>query len=277
MGMVVSEHQLIAAWKAVVKNHALLGLDAAQLADYQSALDDNLLTLQTSLDDGSYSPELKEKVPSVDEFVVQELLRRSLLTSLAPTDSLDEPPPLPSVGLRCKLVDLVSRLPDDKLLEYLRPVITDADDWSMVILYLRAGLLHPSSLRLALPDEAQGGMLSPLIVNFLVDKLEESLKSSGYVAHRFDAETLIISPFLAGRAHLAKPLAKAEGRTRPDELSESRVSRPIDSSLQLGIQALDKSEHWAFQEGEAKAKEKSDKAGVDIALQALDDAFDSDY
>jgi len=82
-------------------------------------------------------------------------------------------------------------VPQDKLMSYLHTIINDGDTESLIRKYLQAGVMVQDKYEESKTGTPQGGNLSPLLSNIMLDKLDRELEARGLNFTRYADDCVI--------------------------------------------------------------------------------------
>ena len=217
---VLESENLKKAWKQVKANHGAPGIDGMTIGDFPRFIREHWETIQTKLREGSYQPSPVKRIyipkpdglqrplgiPTVLDRVIQQAIAQVLIPIYEPTfcdsshgfrpgrsahgavaqwhrESLVKKPGKEPYVVDCDLKSFFDTVDHHKLMSRLRERIGDARLLALIGKYLKAGLILPDGkfedTRIGMP---QGGPLSPLLANILLDELDHELEARG---HRF--------------------------------------------------------------------------------------------
>lgn len=124
-----------------------------------------------------------------------------------------------------KFFDKVSQ---DKLMSYTHDIVQDRDVESLITRYLKAGVMSKGKYEKTSIGTPQGGNLSPLLSNIMLNKLDKELESRGLRLARYadDALILVKSEASAKRVmqSITKWIEKKLGLTV--NMTKTKVSKP---------------------------------------------------
>jgi RNA-directed DNA polymerase len=226
---ILERDNLLAAWKQVRANRGAAGIDGMETGDFPDFLHRHWETIRRKLLDGSYAPSPVRRVeipkpdgtkrplgiPTVLDRVVQQAIAQILTPIYEPVfsdhshgfrparsahDAIQAVQQKTRQGKRgrkwavdCDLKSFFDTVDHDVLMERLRRRIKDRRVLSLIGKYLRAGVVLPSgahqSTRSGVP---QGGPLSPLLANILLDDLDQELEKRGHTFARYADDFLIL-------------------------------------------------------------------------------------
>jgi RNA-directed DNA polymerase len=221
---VVSSENMQRAWQQVKANKGAAGIDNMSITDYPEFARANWAGIKASLLDGTYTPAPVKRVeipkdsggnrplgiPTVSDRVIQQAIAQVLVPVFDPQFSES------SFGFRPgrsahqavkKVVDLISKgyryavdidlakffdtVDHDVLMSRVSRRIKDKGILKLIGKYLRAGVVVNGRLNQTSKGVPQGGPLSPLLSNILLDDLDKELEKRGHKFCRY-ADDLII-------------------------------------------------------------------------------------
>lgn len=226
------------SFQRVKRNGGSAGIDGVSIEAYHSNLIHHLNRLHTDLLAGKYQPQAVRGVqipkpnggsrqlgiPTVADRVVQESIQKHLQPIYEPYFSENSYGFRPgrnaqqAIGKACSYVadgkvwvvdiDLESffdRIPHDRLMSRLSKSISDKRVLRLIHAYLKAGLMQDGLCSQRISGTPQGGPLSPLLSNIVLDELDKELEKRGlsfvryaddcniYVKSRRSAERVLLS------------------------------------------------------------------------------------
>jgi group II intron reverse transcriptase/maturase len=206
---------MVAAWKRVKANRGSAGVDGRTIAETAEHLKTQWPKIRESLLNGSYRPAPVKRVqipkpdgslrelgiPTVTDRLIQQALLQVLQPKIAPTfsdhshgfrpgrrahDAVLSAQRHVQNGYRVVVdVDLekfFDRVNHDILMERLSRRIDDQAVLRLIRRYLQAGLMDGGVVLERHEGTPQGGPLSPLLANVLLDEVDRALEQRG---HRF--------------------------------------------------------------------------------------------
>ncbi len=212
MEQVVDEANLERAWRQVKANRGAPGPDGITIAEFPESFRPLWPRLRQQLLDGTYRPEAARRkviakpdggerllgIPNVQERLIQQAIQQVLTPIFDPgfSDS--------SFGFRPKrsahgavkqgqcylkqgyrfVVDMdlskfFDRVQHDVLMSRVTRKVHDKRMLKLIGRYLRAGVMINGLVQPSLEGTMQGGPLSPLLANVLLDDLDKELESRG--------------------------------------------------------------------------------------------------
>jgi RNA-directed DNA polymerase len=221
---VVSRENMQQAWQQVKANKGAAGIDDMTITDYPEFARANWAGIKASLLDGTYTPSPVKRVeipkdsggtrplgiPTVSDRVIQQAIAQVLVPIFDPYFSES------SFGFRPgrsahqavrKVVDLIGKgyryavdidlakffdtVDHDVLMHRISRRVTDKGILKLIGKYLRAGVVVNGRLNKTSKGVPQGGPLSPLLSNILLDDLDKELEKRGHQFCRY-ADDLIL-------------------------------------------------------------------------------------
>ena len=221
---VVSRENMQQAWQQVKANKGAPGIDDMTITDYPEFARANWAGIKASLLDGTYTPSPVKRVeipkdsggtrplgiPTVSDRVIQQAIAQVLVPIFDPYFSES------SFGFRPgrsahqavrKVVDLIGKgyryavdidlakffdtVDHDVLMHRISRRVADKGILKLIGKYLRAGVVVNGRLSKTSKGVPQGGPLSPLLSNILLDDLDKELEKRGHPFCRY-ADDLIL-------------------------------------------------------------------------------------
>jgi len=260
---------LNAAWKQVRANQGAPGVDGITIEHFPAWIGEHKERVLAALRDGSYQPSPVRRVdipkpgggtrmlgvPTVLDRLIQQAIVIVLTPILDPTFSRS------SFGFRPKksahdavrqarefvrqdhrwVVDLdlskfFDRVNHDILLERLARKISDKRLLRLIRRYLQAGMMSDGVVHEREEGTPQGGPLSPLLANVLLDEWDQQLEARGHKFCRYaDDCNIYVKSKRAGERVMSWCVAFLEGRLRLQvNADKSAVDRPWNRKF-LGL------------------------------------------
>ena len=216
---------MLAAFKAVKRNRGAAGIDKVSIKMFQANLDDNLRALMQDLKQGSFEPfplrrvfvPKNEKefrplgIPAVRDRVAQEVVRRLLnpLFERLFHDSscgfrqgrnchlaIKRALLLHRAGLRVVLdADIKSffdNLSHSVIMKAVAAEVADGNILRLVQKFLRSGVMEDGVFKPTTVGTPQGGVISPLLANIVLNHLDWQLHQHGYQFVRYADDFVVI-------------------------------------------------------------------------------------
>jgi retron-type reverse transcriptase len=196
------------AFKAVKKNRGAAGIDKVSIKMFERNLDQNLEALMKRLKNGTFSPfPLRRKyipkdrkrfrplgIPAVRDRVAQEVVRRLIEPYFEPFFSIW------SFGFRplrnCHQADIMGffdNIPHKLIMRLLAVKIADGNILSLIWKFLKSGVMEDGVFHKTTKGTPQGGVISPLLANIVLDVLDRELVNNGYVFVRYADDFLVLA------------------------------------------------------------------------------------
>jgi RNA-directed DNA polymerase len=223
---ILSRENMLRAWKRVKANGGAPGIDGMTIAAFPAFARQHWDRIRSSLMRGTYHPAAVRRVmipkpngdlrplgiPTVLDRVIQQAIAQVLTPLFDPHFSSH------SYGFRanrgaheavraveaanqagcvhavdCDLKSFFDTVSHDRLTNLLARRITDQRVLQLIGRYLRAGVMLPDGQREATTQGVpQGGPLSPLLANIMLDPLDKELEKRGHRFARYADDFLIL-------------------------------------------------------------------------------------
>lgn len=224
MARVLDRANMQRAWKRVKANKGAPGIDGMRIEDFAAFAHSHWSTIRQQLVDGSYRPQPVRRVtipkpgggerllgiPTVIDRVIQQAIAQ-VLTPIFDTDfsassfgfrpgrsaheALRQVQAHIKAGYRIAVdLDLArffDNVQHDVLMARVARKVRDKRLLALIGRYLRAGVLIGESIQATDIGTPQGGPLSPLLANILLDDLDRELERRGHRFARY-ADDLVI-------------------------------------------------------------------------------------
>jgi RNA-directed DNA polymerase len=261
MERVVERGNLLAALRRVKRNGGSPGIDGMTVEELSGYLREHWPRIRAALVTGTYRPQPVRRVeipkpgggarPLGIPTVLDRFIQQALLQVLQP--EWDGTFSASSYGFRPRrsahqavaqaqrylgegygwVVDLdlekfFDRVNHDKLMSLVRERITDRRVLQLIDRYLKAGALTGGGLEATVEGTPQGGPLSPLLANLLLDGLDKELEGRGHRFVRYaDDCNIYVRSVRAGQRVLASVTRFLERRLKLRvNAAKSAVDRP---------------------------------------------------
>jgi RNA-directed DNA polymerase len=218
MEEVLDRNNLNAAFKRVKRNKGAAGIDGMKVGDLKSYLHESFQEIKEALLTGNYQPSAVRKVeipkpnggirqlgiPTVMDRFIQQALAQVLQRGFDPTfsdSSFGFRPQRSAHGAITKskciqnegyhsvvdidLAKFFDEVNHDKLMSKLSKVIDDKRVLKLVRKFLQAGILDDGLITTPDKGTPQGGPLSPLLSNIVLDELDKELEARGHKFVRY--------------------------------------------------------------------------------------------
>jgi RNA-directed DNA polymerase len=221
----ITEELMFKAFKAVKKNRGAAGVDKISIAMFESNLEANLLSLMGELKRGLYQPIPLRRVyipkgdgksrplgiPSVRCRVAQEVVRRLINSTFECRfhdnsygfrpgrnchQAVERVMHFAKQGYRYVVdVDIkgfFDNIPHDLIMESVAARIADGNILNLIQRFLNSGVMEEGELRPTTRGTPQGGVISPLLANAVLDHLDWHLAEHGYPFVRYADDFVIL-------------------------------------------------------------------------------------
>ncbi|WP_305042567.1 group II intron reverse transcriptase/maturase [Geoalkalibacter sp.] len=261
MEMVISRSNMMAAYGRVASNKGAPGVDGISVGELKSHLRQNWPSIKEDLLDGSYCPGPVRKVeipkpdggvrtlgiPTVQDRLIQQALHQVLQPLFDPDFSEN------SYGFRpgrsthqavqtarkfvaegrrwvvdIDLEKFFDRVNHDILMSLVARKVKDKQVLVLIRRYLQAGVLEGGLVSPRAEGTPQGGPLSPLLSNILLDELDKELEKRGHRFVRYaDDCNLYVQSRRSGERVMASLTRFLEKRLKLKvNVAKSAVDRP---------------------------------------------------
>ena len=248
---ILSKSNLKLAYRQVVENAGAGGIDKMQTDELQSYLRDNWDSLKAQIESGTYHPKAVRRVeipkpnggirylgiPTVFDRMLQQAIGQQLSNHYDSTFSdysygyrkgrdahqcIDKALEYLNAGysyiVEIDLSKFFDRVNHDRLLSKLSKRITDKEVLRLIRRYLQSGVMINGVVQATTEGTPQGGNLSPILSNIVLDELDKELDKRG---HRYVRYADDISIFVKSR--------------RAGERVLSSITDYIESRLKLRV------------------------------------------
>lgn len=216
---------LIDSFKAVKRNRGVAGIDKVSIKMFEANLTDNLRALLRDLKNGSFEPfplrrayvpknetELRPLgIPAVRDRVAQEAVRRLLNPIFEPLfhpsshgfrqgrnchGAIRQALALHHHGLRVVLdADIQAffdNLPQPVIMQAVAAEVADGNILRLVHKFLRSGVMENGVFKPTTIGTPQGGVISPLLANIVLNHLDWQLHARGFHFVRYADDFVVI-------------------------------------------------------------------------------------
>jgi RNA-directed DNA polymerase len=216
---------LHAAFKAVRRNRGAAGIDRVSIKMFEDNLAENLAALERDLKNGSFHPfplrrhflskgEGKFRplgIPAVRDRVAQEVIRRLLQPiferlfhnasfgfrpgrncHMALAFVLELHQQGYQVILDCDIRSFFDELPQAIIMEAVAAQVADGNILGLIEKFLRAGVMENGVFKPTTVGTPQGGVISPLLANIVLNYLDWELDKLGYRLVRYADDFVVV-------------------------------------------------------------------------------------
>ena len=205
---ILSDENIKQAFKKVASNKGAAGIDGIQIKEAKEALQQNWNNIKNDIQNRKYKPmpvlrveipkpnggTRKLGIPTVIDRVIEQAITQKLVPLCEPhfhENSYGFRPNKSAQQAVLKLKDFVNdgymylvdldlekffdNVNQDKLMSLIHNIINDPDTESLICKYLKAGVMVNGKLEPTTIGTPQGGNLSPLLSNIMLNELDKEL------------------------------------------------------------------------------------------------------
>ena len=216
---------MLDAFKAVKRNRGAAGIDKISVAMFEVNLMDNLQALMKDLKSGAFQPKPLRRVfipkndtefrplgiPSVRDRVAQEVVRRLLAPIFEPLfhkssyayiqdrnahQALDALITLHRAGLRyvldADITGFFDNLRHDVIMNAVRVEVADGNILNLIEKFLKSGVMEYGVFKPTSIGTPQGGVISPLLANIVLNYMDWQLHNAGYAFVRYADDFVVV-------------------------------------------------------------------------------------
>lgn len=215
------------AFKAVKRNRGAAGIDKVSVEMFDANLDENLAALMKDLKTGNFRPRpLRRKmipkgpdttklrplgIPVVRDRVAQEVIRRLLAPIFEPQfhdasfgfipkrnchQAIERVLALHAIGYRVVLdADIqgfFDNIPQQVIMAAVAAEVADGNILRLVEKFLTAGVMENGVFKPTTVGTPQGGVVSPLLANIVLNHLDWKLHEAGYRFARYADDFVVV-------------------------------------------------------------------------------------
>lgn len=223
----ITRRLMIQAFKAVKRNRGAAGIDKVSIDMFEANRDENLTALMRDLKAGTFQPRPLRRVyipkdpvakkfrplgiPGVRDRVAQEVLRRLLAPIFEPKfheasfgyipkrnchQAIERVLALHEDGFRVVLdADVAAffdNIPFSVIMAALAEEVADGNILRLVEKFLAAGVMENGVFKPTTVGTPQGGVVSPLLANIVLNHLDWQLEAAGYRFSRYADDFLVV-------------------------------------------------------------------------------------
>jgi group II intron reverse transcriptase/maturase len=223
----IDDRLMMQAFKAVKKNRGAAGIDKVSIGMFQENLDANLAALKRDLKKGNFTPKPLRRVwipkdakgtqfrplgiPAVRDRVAQEVIRRLLEPIFEPLfhdcsfgfrpgrschSAIDRVLSFHGEGDRVTLDADISgffdNIPHKLIVGTVALEVADGNILSLVEKFLAAGVMEGGVFKPTTIGTPQGGVVSPLLANIVLNQLDWRLEQAGYRFVRYADDFVVV-------------------------------------------------------------------------------------
>jgi RNA-directed DNA polymerase len=269
MEAVLSPANLHRAWRRVKSNGGAPGIDGLRIEDFPAYAREQWPAIRQSLDDGRYTPQPVRRVsipkpdggeralgiPTVVDRIIQQAIAQVMTPIFDPEFSESSYGFRPRrsahgalrqvkadikagyrIAVDLDLAKFFDNVDHDILMARVARRIADRRLLALIGRYLRAGVLINDSIQPSELGTPQGGPLSPLLANILLDDLDRELKGRGHRFVRYADDLMVLVKSERAGQRVKASLTTYLGRQLklPVNEKKSQVAK-IDHCVFLGF------------------------------------------
>jgi group II intron reverse transcriptase/maturase len=223
----IDDRLMMQAFKAVKKNRGAAGIDKVSIGMFQQNLDANLAALKRDLKKGTFTPKPLRRVwipkdakgtkfrplgiPAVRDRVAQEVIRRLLEPIFEPLfhdgsfgfrpgrschHAIDRVLSFHGEGDRVTLDADISgffdNIPHKLIVGAVAAEVADGNILRLIEKFLAAGVMEGGVFKPTTIGTPQGGVISPLLANIVLNELDWRLEKAGYRFVRYADDFVVV-------------------------------------------------------------------------------------
>jgi RNA-directed DNA polymerase len=266
---ILESENLDQAWKRVRENKGAPGIDGMTVADFPAFAGEQLPRIISAIREGNYRPAPVRRVwipkpdgskrplgiPTVLDRVVQQAVAQVLgplfeadfsehSHGYRPGRSAHEAVAAMETGwkegrrhaVECDLKSFFDTVKHDRLMTALKEKVRCRKTLGLIRRYLTAGVKLPDGTREATPQGVpQGGPLSPLLANIVLDPLDKELEARGHQFARYADDFIVMVKSAKAAVRVLESLTRfCEGRLQLEVNRAKSRAAPLKACEFLG-------------------------------------------
>jgi len=269
MDAVLSPANMKQAWHRVKSNHGAPGIDGLRIEDFPAYARDHWPTIRQTLSEGRYQPQPVRRVtipkpgggeralgiPTVVDRVIQQAIAQIMTPIFDPEFSESSYGFRPGrsahgalkqiradlkagyrIAVDLDLAKFFDNVDHDILMARVARKVSDKRLLALIGHYLRAGVMIGSTLQPSELGTPQGGPLSPLLANILLDDLDQTLEERGHRFARYaDDLMVLVKSERAGQRVKASLTAYLDRQLKLPVNEKKSQAAAIDQCVFLGF------------------------------------------
>lgn len=223
----ITPQLMLAAFRTVKRNRGAAGVDKVSINMFAKNLEENLACLMRDLKAGTYRPSPLRRVhiskgpgstklrplgiPVVRDRVAQEVVRRLLAPIFEPQfhdasfgfiprrnchQAIERVLELHRQGykvvLDADIAGFFDNIPHRVIMEMVAAEVADGNILRLVERFLTAGVMEEGVFKPTTVGTPQGGVISPLLANIVLNRLDWQLHASGYQFVRYADDFVVV-------------------------------------------------------------------------------------
>lgn len=275
---IISRDNMRQAYKRVIANKGASGVDGITTDEVKDYLVENWENIREQIRNRKYKPQPVRRVeipkpnggvrnlgiPSVVDRIIEQAIAQRLTPIVEPLFSEHSYGFRPRRRAQQAITELLEYLndgytyivdidlekffdnvPQDKLMYLVHGIINDGDTESLIHKYLKAGVMVEGKYEATEKGTPQGGNLSPLLSNIMLNELDKELKARGlhFVRYADDCVITVGSSAAANRVMhtITKWIEKKLGLKV--NMTKTKVTKPMNLKY-LGFGFYKNSDKW---------------------------------
>ena len=222
---ILSDENIKTAYKRVYANKGAGGVDGVTVNELEEYMKEHWNSIKAQIRERKYRPQpvlrveipkpnggvRKLGIPTVIDRVIEQAITQVLTPIFDPMFSENSYGFRPNRRCEQAIVKLLEyfndgylwivdidlekffdKVPQDRLMSYVGRVIHDSDTESLIARYLKAGVMNEGKYEPTEIGTPQGGNLSPLLSNIMLNELDKELESRGLRFTRYADDCVIV-------------------------------------------------------------------------------------
>ncbi len=222
---ILSDENIKIAYKRVCANKGAGGVDKVTTEELAEYMQENWNSIKEQIRERTYKPQpvlrveipkpnggvRKLGIPTVIDRVIEQAITQVLTPIFEPVFSENSYGFRPNRRCEQAIVKLLEylndgyvwivdidlekffdKVPQDRLMSYVGRIIHDGDTESLIRKYLKAGVMNKGKYESTDVGTPQGGNLSPLLSNVMLNELDKELESRGLRFTRYADDVVIV-------------------------------------------------------------------------------------
>lgn len=222
----ITEDLMYKAFKAVKKNRGAAGIDKVSIRMFERNLEKNLKALTRDMKDGSFWPlPLRREyipkepgkfrplgIPAVRDRVAQEVVRRLIGPYFEPyfspfsygfiagrnchqaiAKTLEYHKQGYYIVLDADIKGFFDNIPHSLIMKLVARKIADGNILRLIEKFLKSGVMEEGAFKKTEIGTPQGGVISPLLANIVLDVLDKELAKHGYIFVRYADDFIVLA------------------------------------------------------------------------------------
>ena len=222
---ILSDDNIKTAYKRVYANKGAGGVDGITINELEEYMKEHWKSIKEQIRERKYKPQpvlrveipkpnggvRKLGIPTVSDRVIEQAITQVLTSIFDPMFGESSYGFRPNRRCEQAIIKLLEyfndgyvwivdidlekffdNVPQDKLMSYVGRVIHDGDTESLIRKYLKAGVMNKGRYETTDIGTPQGGNLSPLLSNIMLNELDKELESRGQRFTRYADDVVIV-------------------------------------------------------------------------------------